>query len=336
MPDEEVMKSQVTLIYPENKYGGGILRVADYVKYLLNGIYIKNKPNIISIPTYKSKIYKFKTINKYRSTCVILLHVSHLQPFLLDRKTHIILFVHGIELFMISELYAKLLLNRANYIICNSIQTKEQVVGLIGNNRSVDKIKQVYYPGKKPIFKIDEYSRHAKSIFITVTRLESSESYKNIERLIHYWAKYKIQIPLIIIGDGSARNYFENEVLKHKVNVVLKGFVSDDELEDFYAKSYGSVLLSSKEGQGLFYFESLQRGIPVIALRNSVASEFIKSGFNGYLMDLDDDKTFNNSIEECIRMEFYKRIEISQNFSNLNVEETFKNVLINQIKVCVE
>ena len=67
--------------------------------------------------------------------------------------------------------------------------------------------------------------------------------------------------------------------------VTLTGFLSDTDLKLAYQSSCCLILPSTKEGQGLVYFEAMSAAIPVIGLKNSVLSEFIQHNKEGLLID---------------------------------------------------
>ncbi|MBI4018153.1 MAG: glycosyltransferase [Candidatus Aenigmarchaeota archaeon] len=83
---------------------------------------------------------------------------------------------------------------------------------------------------------------------------------------------------LVIASDGPYRNELERRVKKAglKGRIIFTGYVSKETLLDYYSLSDALVIASKTETQGIVLIEAAASGLPVIALKTPVASEFIE------------------------------------------------------------
>lgn len=195
--------------------------------------------------------------------------------------------LHGIELDYQLPVETYRLLNKADHIICNSRFTKQRIskMGLKGE------VRQVYYPGMSP----EIYENHPRKeadhpLILMVGRMASTERYKGHEQMLEAWpgvVSENSRARLIFAGHGDDVNHLKKIARKKSVDdsVEFRLQPSDEELAELYAQSWLKVLPSTREGQGLVYDEALSRGVPVLAVANTVAEEFITHKDNGILAE---------------------------------------------------
>ncbi len=138
---------------------------------------------------------------------------------------------------------------------------------------------------------------HGKKIILHVGRVVKE---KNISLLIDaapYILK-KMDAIFIIVGEGPARKELEKEAERKGVaeHFFFTGFVSDEELADYYKAADVFVFPSLYETQGIVAFEAMAAGVPVVAADAKALPDFIKDGENGYLANPYDARHFAEKI----------------------------------------
>lgn len=128
---------------------------------------------------------------------------------------------------------------------------------------------------------LDEKNR----IIINVARLTYQ---KNHNLLIDGFAEFVSNhhdYRLIIISDGSLRDKLENKV--SRLGIVNKVFFlgSVTNIYDYYFVSDFFAISSFIEGFCLGAVEAMACGIPVVSTKTAGPDEYIKNGYNGYLLE---------------------------------------------------
>lgn len=162
---------------------------------------------------------------------------------------------------------------------------------------------------------------------------------KNIEYLIDVisYLKYnsRNQIYLIIVGDNPDKRVLEGLKKKAKdVNVedrtIFTGYLEYEKVINMYYASDIFVFSSLTETQGLVVLEALSAGLPVIALEDEAISDFIKDGFNGFLIP------WKENLKESVNI-FSEKVNLLIENKNLynslsqNALETSQNFHIKKI-----
>lgn len=109
--------------------------------------------------------------------------------------------------------------------------------------------------------------------------------------------------PLRIIGDGPLRH-----LLNHPVNPGIRhlGYLSREKIGEYIAESKGVVIPSiCLEGFPLALLEGFSLKTPVVLSREVAASEVIRDGQNGFLIDPQD---FSGKLKEIYRDPDLKRV----------------------------
>jgi phosphatidyl-myo-inositol dimannoside synthase len=127
-------------------------------------------------------------------------------------------------------------------------------------------------------------------MLLSVTRLASSERYKNIRYVIESLPSVLAKMPdtfYVIIGDGAERKVFQE--LAHRMGladkIFLPGSVSNELLPAYYGSCDVFVLPSVKEGFGIVFLEAMSHGKPCIGARAGGVPEVIRDGVTGVLVD---------------------------------------------------
>jgi glycosyltransferase involved in cell wall biosynthesis len=126
-------------------------------------------------------------------------------------------------------------------------------------------------------------------MLLSVSRLASSERYKNIRSVIESLPAVLAHVPdtfYVIVGEGTERKSFEvlarNMGLADKV--FLPGAVADGLLPSYYESCDVFVLPSVKEGFGIVFLEAMSHRKACIGARAGGIPEVIRDGDTGILV----------------------------------------------------
>ena len=140
---------------------------------------------------------------------------------------------------------------------------------------------------------IDKYNLHHKKIILSVTRLDSKEQYKGYDKVIKSLPAILEKIPnvhYLIVGSGDDIHRTKSIALKNNVlkYITFCGFVSENDLCDYYNISDLFVLPSKGEGFGIVFLEAMLCGTPVIAGNMDGSVDALADGDLGILIDPDN------------------------------------------------
>jgi asparagine synthase (glutamine-hydrolysing) len=141
---------------------------------------------------------------------------------------------------------------------------------------------------------------------LTVTRLNASEGYKGVDRVMaalptlrKKWPDLRYQV--VGTGDDLPRLQQLAEDLGISAHVDFHGPASDEELLRIYNEADLFVMLSAGEGFGFVFLEALACGLPVIAGNKDASREPLLDGRVGRLIDLEDQSALLRSLETDFR-----------------------------------
>ena len=130
-----------------------------------------------------------------------------------------------------------------------------------------------------------------KKVIIHVGRISFE---KNISTVI-LSLKYLTDVSLLIVGKGpsAAEDSLHELVATNGLQdrVIFAGFVSDDELPEYYGAADVAVSASEFETQGLSILEAMACGLPAACVKARAFTDFIEDGKNGAF--------FTNGAEDC-------------------------------------
>lgn len=117
------------------------------------------------------------------------------------------------------------------------------------------------------------YIPEGNEYFICVGGISPRKNHLNVLKAFSLFKKWhKSNMKLVIVG-RLAWNYQEFlqklNTFKYKAEVILTGYLPDEELQKLTAAAYASIYVSNFEGFGLPIVEAMQAGVPVIAGKNS-------------------------------------------------------------------
>ena len=207
---------------------------------------------------------------------------------------------------------------RVDHFIANSKNTADKIKKFYGRNSEV-----IYPPaitGKLKVHKVK--SQKSDNYFLIVSRLSP---YKKIDIAIE--AFNKLELPLIIIGDGQDRKRLEKIA---GGNIKFLGFQPEEKLGQYYQNCY-AFIFPGEDDFGITPIEAMSFGKPVLAFRKGGAMETIIEGVTGEFFDdpipeiLADGirrikNNYNNYNPEKIKLH-------AEKFSRKKFEENIRNII---------
>jgi len=251
-----------------------------------------------------------KTIDAANSADIVIL--SHINLSLIgitikltNPRCQLWLVAHGIEVWRPLNFIKRAFLKRyCDKIVCVSAFTKNQMIRWHGSdpdkcvvlNNAVDPFIKLPETFEKPEYLLNRYGlTTSNQIIFTLTRLASSEQYKGYEQVIKAVSRLKqsfSNIKYILSGqyDSAEEKRIRELIDKFSVNeqVILTGFLNENELTDYFLLSDLFVLPSKKEGFGIVFVEALACGLPVICGNADGSTDAIRNGELGTAINVDD------------------------------------------------
>jgi glycosyltransferase involved in cell wall biosynthesis len=286
--------------------------------YLIFKGFKKNKIKFFIFSIFYSLKNK-KIIIGHLNFSPIIIFIKIFNPF-----SKVFLILHGIECFKKLNIFKKLNLLFVNNFISVSNFTKDK---FLENNKFLKNKKffilPTYIEFKE---KIDYEKLPEGKIMLSVSRLDKSEKYKGIDKVIKVMPDILKEIKdvyYIIVGDGDDRENLEKlcQKLNLKERVIFKGFVSEEKLNFYYKNCDLFILPSKKEGFGIVFLEALSFGKIVIAGNKDGSKEALLNGEVGILIDPDNIQKIKETILKVLKKEIDKRFFDGNFLKNRILEE---------------
>lgn len=184
-----------------------------------------------------------------------------------------------------------------------------------------------------PSFSSPEKSKCENKTALVISR----HSYeKGIDRLITIWAEIHKEFPdwkLKVIGDGYLKN--ENLRLLKKNN--LEQTVSFiDPLKDVLSEYLNAslyLMTSRCEGYPMVLLEALETGLPIIAYDCPIGPRnFIKDGFNGFLIPEEDKKRYVSDLKKLMNDENLRK-QMGKNSNEFSVSKNTDTIMAKWVEL---
>src|SRR6266404_7731773 len=201
---------------------------------------------------------------------------------------------HGIEVWKALPWLRRLGVSRMHRILSVSAYTQRQMMA--HNNLEEDRFcifpntLDPLAPARRTKLDRSALGLPQGHMLLSVSRLASSETYKNIRSVIESMPEVLAQAPdtfYVIVGDGAQRSTFEELARDMGLadKVFLPGAVSDELLPSYYENCDLFVLPSTKEGFGIVFLEAMCHGKACIGARAGGVPEVLRDGVSGILVD---------------------------------------------------
>ncbi len=242
------------------------------------------------------------------SKLVVISHINLLLAAwlikLLSPKTTVVLLAHGIEIWGSLSFTKRLMLKKCDHVLAVSRFTRDKVLSVHGfpaeNCTVLNNCLDPYLPVQDVSVKnealLKRYGIHpGDQVLLTLTRLSSREQYKGYDNMLFAVQALKQNFPHIkylVIGkyDSAEKNRVDKIIaeLGLKQQVILVGFIPEEELGAHYSIADVYVMPSKKEGFGIVFIEAMYYGKPVIAGNKDGSVDALDNGKLGLLVDPDN------------------------------------------------
>ena len=173
----------------------------------------------------------------------------------------------------------------SNQVIAVSNYTKEQLI--IHHKLSKKTIKKIttVYEGWEHLLEIDSTNKIKNLPFEKYFfYVGSSRGHKNLSRFIKAFSLISDTLPnhwgLIIAGNNKNLSFEDkqiiNEVNKKKTCILTTGWISDEEMTEYFKKSSCFVFPSLSEGFGIPLLEAFHYEVPILCSNNKIFPEIAK------------------------------------------------------------
>jgi 1,2-diacylglycerol 3-alpha-glucosyltransferase len=131
---------------------------------------------------------------------------------------------------------------------------------------------------------------------------------KNLDMLFKSFARLKEKredAKLMLVGRGPAIPHCVKTAKLNGIadDVIFAGFVSDEELPEYYAACDAFAITSKFETQGLVVLEAMATGKSVAGINYRAIPEFVIDGITGYLFQPNDTKGCSTAMEKALDSE---------------------------------
>jgi phosphatidylinositol alpha-1,6-mannosyltransferase len=269
-----------------------------------------------------------------KSDVVLLSHINLLPVgWLIKRfspKTKLVMLAHGIEVWSLPLGIKKKMLGSCDEILCVSQFTKDEMIKLHGGDAKKYTVLNNCLDPFLPILtkQIDKEALRSKyglkpfdKIVFTLTRMDATERYKGYDRVLQAMAGLIKEMPELKYVIGGSYDIIEKKKIDELIielgvndNVVITGFIPDENLKDYFQMSDVYVMPSYNEGFGIVYIEAMYFGLPVIAGNKDGSVDALLNGKLGTLIDPMDINALKNVIED--------------NFEHINKDKVNKEILM--------
>lgn len=208
--------------------------------------------------------------------------------------------VYGIEAWDIKKPALQKALHNADRILSISSYTRDRL--LKEQNIAPEKISLLpctfdesqFKIAPKPDYLLEKYNlKSEQPVILTVSRLAGIERYKGYDKILEALPKIRQVIPnihYIIVGKGDDKHRIEQLIQQLELQdcVTLAGFISDEQLCDYYNLCDIFAMPSKAEGFGIVYLEALACGKPTLGGNQDGAIDALCHGELGALVNPDD------------------------------------------------
>ncbi|MDO3643048.1 glycosyltransferase family 4 protein [Mucilaginibacter sp. L3T2-6] len=273
----------------ENFVGFGGSRTS----FVLKTILLRKRPDIVII--------------SHVNLAIIGLLIKLIKP-----RSKVWLIAHGIEVWRPLSATKKMFLKRCDKVVCVSNFTKGQMMSRhklceqacqVLNN-AIDPFMRLPENFAKPAQLLERYRLTAETpVIFTLTRLASTEQYKGHDQVIKVLCNLKQRYPgirYILAGqyDHQEELRIHRLISEAKVDndVILTGFISEEEITAHFLLADLFVLPSKKEGFGIVFIEALACGLPVVCGNADGSIDAIRNGKLGTAVNADNPAELENAI----------------------------------------
>lgn len=223
-----------------------------------------------------------------------------LNPF--KRRTPILLFAHGIEVWSGIGWRRRYAMSRASKILCVSRYTRQRILEQVPSLRPA---RLSIFPNAlsetwRTVARAAAPRELPGRFILSVTRIQRGDRYKGIVTVIEALSMLADDgIHYCVVGQGDDLPFLRQVAARcgvaHRVHFMSDA--KDAELIALYERCDAFVLPSGKEGFGIVYLEAMYFGAPVIAANMKGAVDVVRDGETGLLVRFGDCVAVKDAIE---------------------------------------
>lgn len=285
-----------------------------------------------------------------KSKTVILSHINLLMVGWMIKKispkTRVILMAHGIEIWGKISKAKSMMLGAVNQFWAVSNYTRSKIIeshGIPAEKIAVlNNCLDPFLPLSKNIeVPAELYQRYSiakgERIIFTLTRLSGKEKYKGYDDVI--LALSRLRDPFVKYVLAGKADATELTAVKERIRsegleqqVVLAGFLPEEELAAHFKMSDCYVMPSSKEGFGIVFIEAMYYGIPVIGGNSDGTLDALLNGELGIPVEPGNVNAIKDAISKVLEQkQNYQpdHAKLQKHFSYESYKERMENLLAN-------
>ena len=269
----------------------------------------------------RKTLFVINAVKQGKNAEVVL--ISHINLMLagwlikkINPSAKIMLMAHGIEIWGELNQFKRTLLNCCDKILCVSNYTLETIaakhslqkskLAVLNNcldpflNNQQKNVEDINFR-KKYFFNADDI------VLLTLTRLSDKDRYKGydavLEAMINLVGQNKHFKYLLAGGYSANEKLFIEQLIKNnglQNNVVLAGYVPEEELASHFLMADLYVMPSTKEGFGIVFIEAMYYGLPVIAGNTDGSTDALLNGKLGLLIQPNNPQEIEFAVNKII------------------------------------
>lgn len=293
------------------EYNRNLLKVLDNLGISISKVELL-RPSLIGKVLFTFRMF-FQTL-KSKPDVIFCSHIS-LSPLCLVLKAWFnvdyIVFTHGIEVWNLKSKIKIKSLKRAKFVITVSTYTEKKLVQQIPELDNIFILPNTidgnrFYPKEKSQLLIEKYNLKNKKVIFTLAVLSRIEEYKGYDKVIESLPRILKQVPeavYILGGTGRALKGIKEMItsLDLEDKIILPGFISNEELVDYYNLCDVFIIPGKREGFGIVFLEALACGKPVIAGNQDGSVDALQNGKVGTLINPDSIDEIANSLVAVLK-----------------------------------
>jgi glycosyltransferase involved in cell wall biosynthesis len=235
---------------------------------------------------------------------------------LFSPSTRVLMLAHGIEVWETPSTIKRFAISKFTKILAVSEFTRQKMLALfqldadkiIVLNNCLDPYLQAAAKGKKNETILNKLGIQKNDIVLfTLTRLAFTERYKGYDQVLLAVKSLSIKFPqlkYVIAGKFDEREIKRVkdciEELGIQQQVVLTGFIPEEDLADYFHLADIYVMPSKKEGFGIVFIEAMFYGLPVIGGNKDGSVDAMLNGQLGVMINPDNQEEINAAIEKVV------------------------------------
>ena len=213
----------------------------------------------------------------------------------------------------------KKIANKAKYLFVQSRYMKTNAEKFLGKKKA----KNIILIPNGINFKNIDFKARCNNIFtiLFVGRLVKQKNPLTFIKALKILSTMQIPYHAYIIGEGKLRTKIEKLIVRYGLNhVKLCGWISNDEVWQYYEKAHVMVMPSEIEGMSISNLEAISAGLYLIATPTSGNPDIIENCKNGELVPFNSAKEIANALQK-----FYFDKYINKKFTDTQEIKEFCN-----------